>query len=56
MIRRPAKSIEWILDCSHISKKSQPQPSFPGAESDNPHYNAPDFRLRDGDVIEVPEK
>ena len=48
------KKREWILDCSHMSKKSN-LPFFPG-QSDNPHYNAPDLRLCDGDVIEVPEK
>jgi hypothetical protein len=43
VVRRDAvtgKTSEWILDCSKI---------FNGA-------NAPDLRLRNGDVIEVPEK
>ena len=50
-----AKKREWIMDCSHLSKKSN-QPVFPGQTTDDPHFNAPDFRLRAGDVIEVPEK
>ncbi|MGO8835980.1 MAG: ankyrin repeat domain-containing protein [Limisphaerales bacterium] len=48
------KKREWILDCSHLSKKSNPL-FFP-RQNDDPHYNAPDLWLRDGDVIEVPEK
>ena len=49
------KKREWILDCSHLSKNSNPQ-VFPPGQNGDPHYSAPDFRLRAGDVIEVPEK
>jgi hypothetical protein len=39
------KTNEWILDCGQLS---------PG--NGYPYFNCPDLLLRDGDVIEVPEK
>jgi ankyrin repeat protein len=57
---RTGKTREWLLDC-----RPQPQPSpqvvqtrLPGSgnfETASAHWS-PDFWLRDGDVIEVPEK
>jgi hypothetical protein len=39
------KANEWILDCSRINYANG-----------YPFWNAPDLLLRDGDVLEVPEK
>jgi hypothetical protein len=43
---KTGKTSEWRLDCSGINKDS----------NSYPNYTAPDLRLRDGDLIEVPEK
>jgi len=47
---KTGKTNEWILDCSHISKTSA------NGFRSYPNCGAPDLWLRDGDVIEVPEK
>jgi ankyrin repeat protein len=48
------KKHEWILDCSRMS--SQMNAPLRMAQMIDPYYNVPALRLRDGDVIEVPEK
>jgi len=48
------KKREWILDCSRMSHSGNNP--FYLDQRDDPHYNAPGLRLRNGDVIEVPEK
>jgi len=60
---------EWILDCSNPQSRANglPRPGMPGAlqyqwapspfgPAPNQPPPSPDLRLRDGDVIEVPEK
>jgi len=60
---KTGKKREWILDCSNAQSPSNGLPVFgqnrfvfnsqSGGDNQPP---APDLRLRDGDVIEVPEK
>jgi hypothetical protein len=65
---KTGKERQWILDCS-VSRKPQeamrppsrrgirlPGQNFPYSSTDGNTPPVPDFRLRDGDVIEVPEK
>ena len=44
------KKREWILDCSHMNTP------YRTSQMTDPYYNCPNLWLRDGDVIEVPEK
>ena len=59
---KTGKTREWVLDCSpqtpHDQRTFRAIPTPPGAIGldNSPTDSGPDLRLRDGDVIEVPEK
>jgi hypothetical protein len=54
------KTREWVLDCRPQPPKGpRPMPipqMMPPGYGTNPTYTGPDLRLRNGDLIEVPEK
>ncbi len=53
---KTGKKREWILDASNPRSPSNRFPGLAQPMGDNNQPPSTDFRLRDGDVIEVPEK